>query len=66
MGFHAVPRGYAYSVRKTGAKRAKVVGLTQRVAWREAKRLAEANNGSAYLFGTDGRMMERVEYGTDR
>lgn len=58
--FRAAPRGKAYAVIRSGAKRAHRTGLTKAEAWGEAKRLAEACGATAYLFDEGGRICERV------
>lgn len=61
--FHAVPSGRAYAIRKTGGKRAVKAGMSRTEAWREARRLARCAGTKAYLFGADGRIATRIDYG---
>lgn len=62
MSFHAVPRGHAYSLRRTGARRAIKAGLSRIDAWAEARRLARGSGLVAYLYGRQGRIVARADY----
>lgn len=63
MSFHAMPSGKAWGVRRSGAVRARKVGLTKSAAWREARRLARAAETIAYLHDRTGRIVTRNVYG---
>ena len=50
-----------WAVRRSGAKRARVAGLTRAAAWRECRRLARGIGAAAFLMGADGRVAVRLK-----
>lgn len=63
MNFAAIPRAGAWAILRSGSSRCRVIGLSRAAAWREARRLARGEGGRAYLFGPDGRIIARNDYG---
>ncbi|MGB9364683.1 MAG: DUF2188 domain-containing protein [Xanthobacteraceae bacterium] len=64
-GQHVVPNGDKWSVRRTGAVRASGRYSTQREAVDKARTLAKSERTEVYIHGRDGRIRERVTYGSD-
>jgi hypothetical protein len=58
-GFHAVPRGATWAVRRAGGLRALKTRLTRDEAWCDARRRARAAGAVAYLFDKTGRIVAR-------
>lgn len=64
-GQHVVPNGNGWSVRSAGASRAAGTYETQREAVDVARNRARQQGTELYIHGRDGRIRERVSYGTD-
>jgi hypothetical protein len=61
--YHAVPADGKWTVRKAGSSRAAKVFDDELVAWHECRRLARGSYGRAYLYGRNGRIRARNDYG---
>ena len=64
-GFHVVPSGGRWSVRRAGASRASSLYATQKEAIESARARARSERGELYIHGRDGRIRERDSYGND-
>ncbi|MET0644718.1 MAG: DUF2188 domain-containing protein [Candidatus Binatia bacterium] len=64
-GQHVIPSGGKWSVRKAGASRASHTFATQGEAIQVAKEIAKNQGTELYIHGTNGRIRDRVSYGSD-
>ncbi|HEY6631827.1 MAG TPA: DUF2188 domain-containing protein [Rhizobiaceae bacterium] len=64
-GQHVVPSGGKWSVRKAGASRASQTFSTQGEAIEAAKKIAKNQGTELYIHGENGRIRDRVSYGSD-
>ncbi|WP_445192636.1 DUF2188 domain-containing protein [Sphingomonas sp. Tas61C01] len=64
-GQHVVPSTAGWRVRKAGAARASSTHATQQEAIRAATTIARNQRTELYIHGRDGRIRERISYGTD-
>lgn len=53
-------------MRKAGSSRASSLHATQQEAIEAAAALARKQRTELYIYGRDGRIRERISYGTDR
>jgi Uncharacterized protein conserved in bacteria (DUF2188) len=64
-GQHVVPSGGKWSVRKAGASRASQTFSTQGEAIEVAKKIAKNQGTELYIHGENGRIRDRLSYGSD-
>ncbi len=62
---HVVPRDCGWAVRASGAARVSARFATQEEAIALGRERAQSQGTELYIHGTDGRIRERVSYGSD-
>jgi hypothetical protein len=64
-GQHVVPRGNAWGVQTSGAKRVAKLYPTQQEAISHARERARRDGTELYIHGRDGKIRERSSFGND-